>query len=193
MDVAVTGLARQYSRWWCNRCDRIVTPTAKTEALLRGYGERTEIDIVPSGMDISRFSPDLHPTEQIEAIRAECGVKPGERVLLYIGRLAPEKNLDQLMRVFPALASRVPDVRFVIVGEGPSMKSLGEQAQQLGVMDRVSLTGPKPWDRIDQYYAIGHVFCSCSHSETQGLTYIEAMASGLCVAAMYDPCLDGVI
>lgn len=57
----------------------------------------------------------------------------------------------------------------------------------------MTLTGPRPWERIDEYYAMGDVFASCSHSETQGLTYIEAMASGLCVAAADDPCLDGVI
>lgn len=124
----MTVLARKYSRWWCNRCDRIVTPTAKTRDLLRGYGERTDIDIVPSGMDLSRFAPECHSAEQRQAIRQECGVMPHERVLLYIGRLAPEKNLDQVMRVFPALVKEHPDVRFVIVGEGPSKQKLGDMA-----------------------------------------------------------------
>ena len=66
-------------------------------------------------------------------------------------------------------------------------------AKELGVADAVTLTGPKPWERIDQYYAMGDVFVSASHSETQGLTYVEAMASGLCVCAVDDPCLAGVI
>ena len=68
------------------------------------------------------------------------------------------------MRAFPGLLAVHPEVRFVIVGEGPSRKLLQEQAEQLGVADHVVLTGPKPWDRIDQYYAIGDVFASCSHS-----------------------------
>ena len=66
-------------------------------------------------------------------------------------------------------------------------------AVELGVSRAVTLTGPKPWEKIDRYYAMGDVFCSASHSETQGLTYVEAMASGLCVCAVNDPCLDGVI
>ena len=85
----MTGLARKYSRWWCNRCDRIITPTAKSRDLLLGYGERQPIDIIPSGMDLTRFAPERHPEAQRADIRRECGVLPGERVLLYIGRLAP--------------------------------------------------------------------------------------------------------
>jgi len=61
------------------------------------------------------------------------------------------------------------------------------------VEDSVTFTGPKPWEKIDRYYAMGDVFVSASRSETQGLTYVEAMASGLCVCAVNDSCLDGVI
>ena len=74
------------------------------------------------------------------------------------------------------------------------MKSyLEKMALRLGVSDKVSIVGAKPWEQIDCYYAIGDVFVSASHSETQGLTYIEAAASGLCVCAVNDPCLNGVI
>ena len=66
-------------------------------------------------------------------------------------------------------------------------------AHDLGVSEHVTLAGPKPWEKIDRYYAMGDVFVSASRSETQGLTYVEAMASGLCVCAVYDTCLDGVI
>ena len=72
-------------------------------------------------------------------------------------------------------------------------EALAAQAQALGVADAVTLTGPKPWEEIDRYYAMGDVFVSTSRSETQGLTYVEAMASGLCVCAADDPCLEGVI
>ena len=97
------------------------------------------------------------------------------------------------MRVFPRLLNACPDVHFAVVGEGPMREELGRMAEELGVSRAVTLTGPKPWEKIDRYYAMGDVFCSASHSETQGLTYVEAMASGLCVCAVNDPCLDGVI
>ena len=193
IDGKAKGLTRKYSEWWCNRFDRVIAPSEKTRNLLVSYGVDSEIDVIPSGMDIARFAPALHNKQQREEIRRECGVHPGERVLLYIGRIAKEKNLMQILRVFPKLHEIYPDVRFVIIGEGPQREELAEMAGSLGVAEHVTQTGPKPWERIDQYYGIGDVFCSASHTETQGLTFIEAMASGLCVCAVNDPCLEGVI
>lgn len=192
-DEAARKVARKYSQWWCNKFDRIITPTGKTLGLLYDYGVRAPMDIIPSGMDIARFAPQRHSAEDRAAARAECGVGSDERVLLNIGRLAKEKNLEQVLRVFPRLLEEHPDVRLVIVGEGPMRDTLPAMAQALGVADHVTFTGPKPWEQIDRYYAMGDVFVSASRSETQGLTYVEAMASGLCVCAVNDECLHGVI
>jgi len=192
-DEAARKVARKYSQWWCNKFDRIIVPTGKTLGLLYDYGVRTPMDIIPSGMDIDRFAPECHSQEERQAIREECGVKPRERVLLNLGRISKEKNIEQVIRVFPKLREVYPDVRLVIVGEGPMRDNLCRMAAELGVYDHVTFTGPKPWEKIDQYYAMGDVFVSASRSETQGLTYVEAMASGLCVCAVNDACLDGVI
>jgi len=192
-DDAARAVARKYSQWWCDHFDRVIVPTGKTLDLLRDYGVEADIDIIPSGMDIARFAPARHSAEERARTRRECGVPEGERVLLNIGRIAKEKNLEQVMRVFPRLREACPDVRLVIVGEGPLREHLGKMARELGVGEHVTLTGPKPWERIDEYYAMGDVFVSASRSETQGLTYVEAMASGLCVCAVNDACLDGVI
>ncbi len=191
-DNTAKNFAKRYSEWWCDRFDRVIVPTAKTENLLRQYGVETPIDIIPSGMDLRRFAPEKHSAEERAATRAECGIPEGKRVLLNIGRLAKEKNLEKILRVFPELHRRLPDVQLVIIGEGPLKQTLQEQAETLGVADSVSIVGAKPWEKIDRYYAIGDVFVSASHSETQGLTYIEAAASGLCVCAVDDPCLLGV-
>ena len=190
---AARKVARKYSKWWCNKVDDIIVPTGKTHGLLYDYGVRTPMDIIPSGMDIARFAPERHSEEERRQIRAECGVQPDERVLLYVGRLSREKNIEQIMRVFPRLHEAHPDVRFVIVGEGPMRETLEAMAQQTGVAQHVTFAGPKPWEKIDSYYAMGDVFVSASRSETQGLTYVEAMASGLCVCAVFDECLCGVI
>lgn len=192
-DDAARKLTRIYSQWWCDHFSRVITPTVKTLDLLRKYGVEAPIDVIPTGMDIARFAPSRHSEQERQSVREECGVAPGERVLLNIGRIAKEKNLEQVMRVFPRLLKTCPDVRFVLVGEGPQREYLGQMAAELGVADHVTLTGPKPWETIDRYYAMGDVFVSASRTETQGLTYVEAMASGLCVCAVNDACLDGVI
>ena len=79
--------------------------------------------------DIARFAPQRHSEAERQRTREECGVAPGERVLLNIGRIAREKNIEQVMRVFPRLLERCPDVRFVIVGEGPMREELGRMIQ----------------------------------------------------------------
>ena len=192
-DEAARKVARKYSKWWCNKVDRIIAPTGKTLGLLYDYGVKTPMDIIPSGMDIARFAPERHDGAERSRYREECGVLEGERVLLNIGRLSKEKNIEQIMRVFPRLHAVHPDVRLVIVGEGPMRENLEKMAKDLGVGSYVTFTGPKPWEKIDSYYAMGDVFVSASRSETQGLTYVEAMASGLCVCAVFDECLCGVI
>ena len=191
-DKGAQAIARKYSEWWCERFDRVIAPTEKTENLLRQYGVETPIEVIPSGMDLRRFYPENHSPEEIAQTRLECGVPEGKRVLLNIGRLAKEKNVEQIVRVFPELHRRCPDVHMVIIGEGPLKSTICEQVRELGAEDYVSVVGAKPWEQIDRYYAIGDVFVSASHSETQGLTYIEAAAAGLCVCAVNDPCLLGV-
>lgn len=191
-DHAAKKIAQKYSEWWCDRFDRVIVPTEKTQNLLLQYGVETPMDVIPSGMELSRFYPENHSSERIMQTRRECGVPDGKRVLLNIGRLAKEKNVEKILRVFPALHDYCPDVHLVIIGEGPQRQLLEENAKALGISQYVSIVGSKPWEKIDQYYAIGDVFVSASHSETQGLTYIEAAASGLCVCAVDDPCLLGV-
>jgi 1,2-diacylglycerol 3-alpha-glucosyltransferase len=192
-DDAARALARKYSSFWCNHFEAVIAPTIKTQRLLESYGVTAPVHVIPSGLEIARFAPEKHDEALRRRVRTECGVREGERVLLYLGRIAKEKNLDQVLRVFPQLHALCPDVRLVIVGEGPLIPDLKAQAQALDCADSVSFPGPKPWKEIDNYYAMGDVFVSASHSETQGLTYIEAMAAGLCVAAYDDPCLEGVI
>ena len=191
-DNGAKAVAKHYSEWWCDKFDRVIAPTAKTENLLRQYGVEAPIEVIPSGMELRRFYPENHSPEEISETRAECGVPEGKRVLLNIGRLAKEKNIEQILRVFPELHRHCPDVHMVIIGEGPLKEQLQLQSRELGMEDFVSIVGAKPWEKIDRYYAIGDVFVSASHSETQGLTYIEAAASGLCVCAVNDPCLLGV-
>ena len=191
-DNAARNIAKRYSEWWCDRFDQVIVPTAKTENLLRQYGVEAPIEIIPSGMELRRFYPENHSREEIARTRLECGIPEGKRVLLNIGRLAKEKNVEQILRIFPALHEKVPDVHLLIIGEGPLRSHLEEQVRSLGLTDFVSIVGSKPWEEIDRFYAAGDVFVSASHSETQGLTYIEAAASGLCVCAVDDPCLLGV-
>ena len=129
-DEAARRIARKYSQWWCNRFDRVITPTGKTLDLLRKYGVEAPIDIIPSGMDIARFDPARHGEQERLETRRECGLPERAPLLLNIGRIAKEKNLEQVMRVFPRLLNACPDVHFAVVGEGPMREELGRMAER---------------------------------------------------------------
>lgn len=176
------------TRLVANRTDCLVAPTQKVAELLRGYGVRSPIRVVPTGIDLRRFQAAAVPTRQTE-LRRELHIPEGTAVLLSVGRLAEEKNLSELLRYLVSEPSAV----LLLVGDGPCRESLERQARDLGIEACVIFAGMAAPERVTDYYHLGNLFVSASTSETQGLTYIEALAAGLPALCRADHCLDGVI
>ena len=114
-------------------------------------------------------------------------------MLIYIGRISKEKNLDEIIRHFYEIQNEDTQVKLVIVGDGPELDELKRQSVELKLEDNVIFTGAVPWSEIQDYYAMGDIFVSASTSETQGLTYAEALASGLPILVRRDECLKGIL
>lgn len=177
-----------FSRWICKRTACIVAPSRKVEDLLRRYGVRCRIEIIPTGVDLSAYrrSPD---GEKLAALRRRWDIPQGKTVLIYLGRMAKEKHLEQLIDQI-ADAGR-DDIVLLLVGDGPDREAALERARERGVPFR--FTGMVPHGEVADYYRLGDIFVTASTSETQGLTYFEALAAGLPVLCRRDPCVDGVI
>lgn len=173
--------------------DAVIVPTAKVADLLTGYGVHRPLHVVPTGLDLSRFRPaqDEQERADILALRAELGITEGQKVLISISRLAKEKNLDEVLEMVAA-ADR-SDTVLVMVGDGPYRPELEAHARALGIADQVRFTGVVDPAEVQRWYRVGDVFVSASLSETQGLTFIEAMAVGLPLLARRDPSLTNVI
>jgi 1,2-diacylglycerol 3-alpha-glucosyltransferase len=193
MDTAAKAVMRYMSKTFCNSANAVVVPTKKVESLLRTYEVDRPIHVVPSGIDLSKFQGKTYKAEEIEACRIEVGLKPGSFVLLSIGRVSEEKRIDDLLLGLAPTLKRHPDWVFLVIGDGPDLESYKYLSEQLGISDKVIFAGARPWSEIGKYYQLGDVFLSASKSETQGLTYIEAMASSVPVIAQNDPCLEGVV
>ena len=168
----------------------IIAPTRKVEQTLRGYGITVPISVVPSGISLAQHKHRLTPEERAEK-RRELGIGPEDLVLLNLGRLGNEKNLDELLRYFSENPNK--NMKFLIVGDGPAKESLEKLAAQLGIADRVIFTGMVPPATVQEHYQLGDIFVSASTSETQGLTYVEAAANGLPLLCRQDPCLQDVM
>jgi len=185
--------AQAYSRVFCNRADIVIAPTEKTTAYLQNIGVKKPVRAIPTGLDFSIFNPARFSARELAKTRAELGFKADDKIISVIGRVAREKSLDVLINMMPKLLTQVPNAKLLIVGDGPVRGELEAQARRLGVSQAVVFAGLKPRVDIPKYYIIGDAFATASTSETQGLTYIEAMAARIPVVIKKDPAFLGLV
>ncbi len=190
-NARLKGLVRKFSRFCCDHANAVIVPTAKVRRLLLSYGVNTDVYVQPTGIDLTKFMrPDQ---EHVLAIRDSFGLTRRNHVMVSIGRLSQEKNLAEIITYMKEIRGSDPMARLLVVGDGPERENLEEQVKAEGLERIVFFTGAVPWDEIQDYYAAGDVFVCASTSETQGLTYDEALASGKPLLVREDPCLDGLL
>jgi 1,2-diacylglycerol 3-alpha-glucosyltransferase len=169
--------ATQLTRAFANLTDAVIVPTRAMAQRLREMGVRVRVEIVPSGIDVARFGAGRRD----EALRARLGARSGERLMLSVGRLAKEKNVELLLR---ALAeTRDSSLRLAIVGDGPMRLELEELARGLGVSGQTRFLGARAREELPDLYASADAFVMPSTTETQGLVLAEALAAGTRVIA----------
>lgn len=179
------------SRWVAARTDCMIAPTGKVRTLLQGYGVRTPVFVVPSGIDLRRFQRPPVPGCRASLLAA-LDIPRENLVLVSVGRLAAEKNLDELLRFRAAMGDQA--VTLLLVGDGPYRAQLEREAADLVLRaPQVVFAGMVPPQQVAEWYQLGDLFVSASSSETQGLTYVEALAAGVPALCRADPCLSGVI
>ncbi|MBP3887491.1 MAG: glycosyltransferase family 4 protein [Cellulosilyticum sp.] len=186
-------LARKYSKSFCNHVDGVIAPTKKTEKLLKSYGVNKPIRIIPTGIDFTPFKPEGYMASEITRLKEVFQIPQNDPIVLFVGRVAKEKSIDVLIKAMPLLLEKVPSAKLLIVGDGPARLELEELAHTLGVRQTVIFTGMQPWNTIGRMYQLGDVFVSASVTETQGLTFAEAMAAALPVVAMEDESIAGFV
>ena len=186
------GAVRLLSRMRLKSAAAVVAPTQKVEDALRNYGLSNPIRIVPSGISLEQYEGRL--TQEERAYRRKLlGIPEDHQVILSLGRLGVEKNLEELLELFAQELEFNDKLSFLIVGDGPDREQLETLAANLGIAGHVIFTGMVAPSEVQDYYQIGDVFVCASTSETQGLTYIEAAANGLPLLCRKDPCLNGVV
>jgi len=179
-----------FSRWVVGQTACVIAPTVKVRGLLEQYQVNRPIHVIPTGIDLGRFAAP-EDAAALGALRQSLGIPAGNFVMVYVGRLAEEKNISELLRHTAALERK--NITLLLVGDGPYRTSLEHQVEALGLEQQVVFAGMIPPEQVMHYYRLGDVFVSASSSETQGLTYIEALAAGVPALCRQDPCLAGVI
>lgn len=176
----LAAAARMISRKECDGVTAVIAPSSAMKSALIGYGVSSPIHIIPTGLRLADFA-DCDGA----AFRARHGIAPERPVIACVGRVAFEKNLDFLLRVTEATRRSLPDVLFVIAGEGPARASLERMAAKRGLTDNVRFIGYlERRTELPACYCAADVFVFASKTETQGLVLLEAMALGVPVVGL---------
>ena len=164
---------KQFTNAYLKNMDGVIAPSKRVEALLKRYKVNIPMRVIPTGVDIN----SLNKPETVD-VRKELDIPDEVPVLLTLSRVAEEKKIDRILNAMPEILDEFPQTRLVIAGDGPDMEVLQEQVERLTLEDSVIFTGDIPHDDVGSYYKMADLFVSASDTETQGLTYIEALASG---------------
>ena len=169
--------------------DYIVCPTSKIYNLLKSYETKNEMSIIPVGLDLCMLEQDLSGRERT-SLRESFDFNDRNVVFVSICRLSEEKNVEESITHFASIHKQKPETRLLIVGDGTDREKLETMVSVMDLNEFVKFSGEVPMEQVWKYYAAGDIFISSSKSEIQGLTYIEALASGLPIICRKDHALD---
>ena len=172
-------------------CDKtiseLVVPTKKTYELFKQkYKVDRNVYIVPTGIDVEKFYKEKASMKKITTKRKELNLSEKDFIILFVGRIGSEKNIDLLLSSMNYLTTVSNQIKLLIVGDGPELETYKQYVKKNQLENNVIFTGKVPWNEISIYYQIANCFVTASHTETQGLTVIEAMAASLPVVAIKD-------
>jgi len=167
-------LARSFTRSQCRQVDALIAPSEPMRELLAAYGVRTPIHVLPTGLPEECFRPG-----EGARFRAAFALPPERPLLLYVGRVAHEKNIEFLIHAYAQLRRAAPAALLVIAGEGPARKALQQLVERENLQPHVRFVGYLERNQaLLDCYAAAQVFVFASRTETQGLVLLEAMAQG---------------
>jgi len=178
----------ELSTGYANLCNHVIAPSESVAAILHKRGVKTPVTVIPTGVDVERFS-----REDGSALRAELGIPSDALVIGYVGRLAPEKNLEFWAAAAVEFIRQSRKNHALVVGSGPSQGIVEEIFIKADVRDRLHCTGVLSGDRLVSAYQAMDIFVFTSKSETQGMVLVEAMAAGVPVVALNAPGVREVI
>ena len=173
-------LSRNIAKYLCNHCQGIISPSEQLKETLKNYRVTKPIKVVPTGLPDKSFKK----TNKY-SFRKLYNISPNDPLLLFVGRVAHEKNIDFLLHAFKYIAKENKSIKFLITGEGPAFEHIQKLIKNLNLEHSVILTGYLEADQeLLNCYASSDMFIFSSKTETQGLVLIEAMAQGLPIVAL---------
>lgn len=187
------SMVKYIVRGFMSDLDGVICPSEIVYDLLMKYKVKVEKRVIPTGIELAKFERPEITSENMADLREKLGISNQETMLLSLSRVSYEKNIQAVLAALPTVLEENPDVKLVVAGDGPYLSDLKAQAKRLGITDAVVFMGMIAPSETALYYKAADFFISASTSETQGLTYLESLASGTPIIAHGNPYLDNVI
>jgi len=169
---------KHFIKMFVNHSTGVVCPSKRVVDTLKRYEVEVPMRIIPTGIEVTRFVRSDITKEDTDRLRKKLGLEKDDLMILSLSRISYEKNIHVIVQQFTEILMSYPNARLVIVGKGPYREDLEELTHELGIEEYVQFTGEVPHEEVAYYYHAADYFVSASTSETQGLTYAEAIASG---------------
>ena len=188
----VSFLGRTWGKSVYKQAVKVVVPSEKARGFAHLQPHKDKVIVIPNGIETMHYQKKI-TMEEKEALLKKNGLIPNGKVLVMVTRLSKEKNVIEILRFFPALLKKIPDVQLLLVGDGPDRKKFEKFCEDNGFKDHVSFTGRVCPEDVYKYYNLGDVFVSASLFELHSMSYLEAMAAGLPLVCREDLSLRGVL
>lgn len=165
---------------FCNHCDQIVTPSDAMKDIILGYGVKSPIETIPTGIDLSEFQNPYNRDE----LAIKWNVPRDKKLLLYLSRVAKEKNLDFLLDAIKMMSQKRDDFHLVLVGGGQEFSDYQKKVREMGLDNLVTMTNKQEKENANRFFGAADIFVFPSVTETQGIVISEAMAAGIPAVAV---------
>lgn len=187
------GMIKYFVRAFLKDLDGVICPSEIVEELLTSYRVALPKRVIPTGIDLAKFDRPEIGEEDIADLRRSLGIAENETMLLSLSRISHEKNIQAIVEAMPKILAENPHIKLVIVGGGPYAKTLQDMVFKHGLEGQVQLVGMIAPSDTALYYKAADFFISASTSETQGLTFLESLATGTPIIAQTNPYLQHLV
>ena len=183
------------TKFYCDKTiGELIVPTKKAYDLFKKkYNVERNIHIIPTGIEVDRFYRENINEKKKNELKKKYGLKKDDFILIFVGRIAEEKNIPFIINVTADLIKEKKNLKLLIIGDGPDRLKYEKYAKEKNAEKNIIFTGKVSWEDIPNYYGLGNAFISASTTETQGLTIIEAMASSLPTLCIDDESFNGTV
>lgn len=182
----VRNMSHQYFKLLAKSATALTGPSKKVEEYFKECGVKKPVNVIPNPVELDMFEPSNIDPQKKHDFRVKYSIPDDVFLACFCGRLGKEKSVDVMLNYWAQVVKPEDKLRLLLIGDGPAKPELEEQARELGISDMIIFTGKVPHEELPPYYASCDIYITTSLSDTNSISMLEAMATGLPVLHIHD-------